>query len=329
MPTISIIVPVYNVEDYVRTCIESVIAQTYLDWELILVDDGSLDRSGLICDEYEKKDNRIKTIHKINGGVSSARNIGIESAIGEWLYFIDSDDFIDRKALEITIQKNNTLCADLIVHGLVDDFIYNGKSNSIRYRDIKDYDYQTIIECVDKYGLLRGPVCKLFKKNIVDRNFIRFDESISYGEDTKFTFQYLLHCSTISFVPEHFYHYCFRDRISLTQKDYSYKNWDLTAHMLLDLRLPIFKKFALSNSYFQFIRIQYLTHISRAIHSMYKKGVVRKDRLEYLRKLKNDYYLQDTHKDLTYLNRLVYLVKYPIMMDLLMICLTVIKKRIF
>ena len=94
-PKISIIVPVYNVEKYIHKCINSILDQSLTEFELILVDDGSPDRSGEICDEYSKKDNRIKVIHKSNGGVSSARNIGIDKACGEYIGFVDPDDYID------------------------------------------------------------------------------------------------------------------------------------------------------------------------------------------------------------------------------------------
>ena len=90
---ISIIVPVYNVEKYLQRCIESILTQTETDFELLLIDDGSKDKSGLICDEYAQKDKRVNVIHKENGGVSSARNLGIEKANGEWMCFIDADDF--------------------------------------------------------------------------------------------------------------------------------------------------------------------------------------------------------------------------------------------
>ena len=91
---VSIIVPVYNVEKYLQRCIESILTQTETDLELLLIDDGSKDKSGLICDEYAQKDERVNVIHKENGGVSSARNLGIEKANGEWMCFIDADDYV-------------------------------------------------------------------------------------------------------------------------------------------------------------------------------------------------------------------------------------------
>ena len=93
-PLISIIVPVYNVEDYIRPCLDSILAQTYTNFEAILVDDGSKDGSGSVCDEYAEKDSRFIVVHKENGGVSSARNKGLEIAKGEYIAFVDSDDWI-------------------------------------------------------------------------------------------------------------------------------------------------------------------------------------------------------------------------------------------
>ena len=98
-PTISVIVPVYNAEKTLRRCVDSILAQTFEDFELILINDGSKDQSGDICDEYAAKDSRVKTIHKTNGGVSSARNAGLRIAQGEYIAFIDSDDYIDNDYL--------------------------------------------------------------------------------------------------------------------------------------------------------------------------------------------------------------------------------------
>ena len=94
MPQISVIVPVYNTEKYLHRCIDSILAQTFTDFELLLIDDGSTDNSGTICDEYATKDSRVRVFHKKNGGVSSARNLGVDNAKGEWVTFVDSDDCV-------------------------------------------------------------------------------------------------------------------------------------------------------------------------------------------------------------------------------------------
>lgn len=125
MSEISIIVPVYNVEQYLKKCLDSILAQTFTDFELLLIDDGSTDSSGIICDEYEKKDARIKVYHKVNGGLSSARNFGIEKADTPYLGFIDGDDYIDTDMYEILYKNIKTENADISMCALFD--IYNGK----------------------------------------------------------------------------------------------------------------------------------------------------------------------------------------------------------
>lgn len=104
MPTISVIVPIYNVEPYLHRCVDSVLEQTFADFELILVDDGSPDNCGAICDEYATKDGRVRVIHKENGGLSSARNAGIEAAAGEFILFVDADDVIHQQSVAIELQ---------------------------------------------------------------------------------------------------------------------------------------------------------------------------------------------------------------------------------
>ena len=113
-PTFIIIVPVYNVEHYLQRCIESVLSQSYQNFELLLVDDGSKDKSGAICDEYAKKDNRVRIFHKENGGVSSARNVGLDNACGDWICFVDSDDEMENRYLSKFHQDS-----DLEIQGAV------------------------------------------------------------------------------------------------------------------------------------------------------------------------------------------------------------------
>lgn len=329
MLLVSIIVPVYKAEQYIRTCVDSVLAQTFQDWELILVNDGSPDNSGDICDSYTQLDSRIKVIHKSNGGVSSARNLGISSALGEWLYFIDSDDFIENQTLKTSLQESENNGIDLIVHGLVDDYLYNNTTRSVDYNMLKNNDYQSVIEYTDKCGLLRGPVCKLFKKSIVNMYNIRFDESICYGEDTKFTFEYLRRCKSITFVSKHFYHYCFRNEESLTKRDYDYTFWDRTAKMLLNLRIPIMDLFKMPDSYYQYIRFEYISHLSRAIYSMYKSDMGYTERIRYIKCLQADLHLKKGHRDLSYLNRMIYLIKFPTFMDIVVLLSLRLKKKIF
>ena len=192
-PLISIIVPVYNVEKYLRQCLDSIIAQTFADWECILVDDGSKDKSGSICDEYAQKDNRFKVIHKLNGGVSSARNLGIEEAKGKWLYFCDADDTLLPKALEILLDGEKENC-QFVMAGF-NKFLSDGSLKESYSGEIKRK-----ISVDDAIKELYTPTnlsyqgylwCKLFLSEIVSDYNIRFDEKIFFNEDRLFIMQYL------------------------------------------------------------------------------------------------------------------------------------------
>lgn len=130
MPKISIIVPVYNVEKYLEKCVRSILAQTFTDFELILVDDGSPDSSGAMCDQFAEQDQRVKVIHKENGGLSDARNAGIEIATGEYLGFVDSDDYIADDMYELLYTNIVKEDADLSICGIYD--VYEGKEPIVK-----------------------------------------------------------------------------------------------------------------------------------------------------------------------------------------------------
>ena len=167
-PFFSIIVPVYKVEKYIRECIESILYQTFSDWELILVDDGTPDNSGRICDEYAAKDSRIHVYHKDNRGVSSARNLGLDNAHGEWVTFVDSDDRLELNALSSIsdcLKKND---ADLIQ--------FKSDRTDIEYNG----DYDTVLD-FSRYVIYEYPVTvwgSVFKTSIINKRYIRFRDNI-------------------------------------------------------------------------------------------------------------------------------------------------------
>lgn len=200
---ISIIVPVFRVEQYIRECIDSIIAQTYRNWELILVDDGSPDRSGQICDEYAEKDNRIKVIHQENGGVSSARNIGIELAQGEYITFIDADDYVDSNYLEEFAPKGDDL--------YIENFIRFGEINKTEVcTDNIDRSNVTEIRTywaeLLKKTLFLAPWCKLFKKDVILANSIRFPLGMKNAEDIHFCLEYIMYVQSLVTIPQAHYH---------------------------------------------------------------------------------------------------------------------------
>lgn len=177
-PLISVIVPVYNVEDYLDRCIESIVNQTYKNLEIILVDDGSSDNCPVMCDEWAKKDSRIKVIHKENGGLSDARNYGIELSAGEYLSFVDSDDYVDSdfiESLHSAIEKFNT---KLSICNMT-TFDENGKTDETFTQPYKSL---TLAEGHEKYeSLLRHcAVNKLYKREIFDT--IRYPKGKLYED---------------------------------------------------------------------------------------------------------------------------------------------------
>ena len=250
-PKISIIIPVYNVEDYLSMCIESVIAQTYKDWELILVDDGSPDNSGSICDEYASRDPRIRVIHKKNAGVSAARNTGIEAANGEWISFIDSDDWVDTDYLEkFELDKDD---ADLIIQGLE----YYDNRNGQYFKQIKVAD--CILSGADSKKLVADnnvlgsgyPVAKAYRKFIIDKGVL-FDTSISYHEDHIFVLNILAVASKIRLSDSVAYKYrYFHTNSSLSSKRHPWQNLNIASEGMIDAISRIHDKFVDTGSSYE------------------------------------------------------------------------------
>ena len=200
---ISVIVPIYKAEKYLHRCIDSILTQSYTDFELLLIDDGSPDNSGAICEEYALRDSRVRVFHKENGGVSSARNLGLDKAQGEWISFVDSDDWIDNNHLEC-----------LIIGGITDnDFIFGGiklcaSSKSIKFVE-KKYEYKSLIDFINcnKGYRLNSPCGHLYKRTILKNNGIRFDVGIRFGEDAIFNLRYLCFCNSVRTISSCGYNY--------------------------------------------------------------------------------------------------------------------------
>lgn len=215
MVKVSVIIPVYNVENYLERCLNSVLNQTYKDIEIILVNDGSTDSSGEICDKYGNKDKRIKVINNSNHGVSYSRNCGIRVATGEYVLFVDSDDTIESNYIWILVNANKFNNYDLILCNICD--VYMNKKN-VRY---KEFFTLTNDFCNDYYKLvniLRVPFVKLYKLNIIKKYNIVFPEDISAGEDQIFNFNYYNFVKKYKFVDKALYNYFHRDNYSLSKQ---------------------------------------------------------------------------------------------------------------
>ncbi len=206
-PLISVIVPCYNIEQYLPVCIGSVIADKTADIELILVDDGSPDSSGRICEEFAEKDQRIRVIHQENGGVSVARNAGLDIAKGEWIWFVDGDDSVILGAFDILKEITLSTKCDTVFFGVFDQHGKEmKKSNS---------NPATSVGC-DKNVFLLNYFCylnqtMLFSREVIERYKIRFSLGVRMAEDLEFQYKYLIHCLNPVSISDALYVYNYRE----------------------------------------------------------------------------------------------------------------------
>lgn len=213
----SVIIPVYNVENYIEECIVSILKQSYTEFELILVDDGSTDRSGYICDAFAKEDARIRVIHKKNGGVSSARNTGIDNAKYEYIMFIDSDDYIERDYLRIHMACKDE--ADSVISGIkfvgeqYDSYSCTLPNCFITKKTIDHYYIK-----LDKEYVFYAIYGKVYKRSIINEYNIRFSADYSILEDSAFVFEYLGKCERIRVLDYVGYNYRQIPEVSLRKK---------------------------------------------------------------------------------------------------------------
>ncbi len=213
---ISIIVPVYNVEEYIKECIDSIINQDYKNIEVILVDDGSTDMSPQICDEYTKKDNRIKVIHKENEGVSAARNVGIEKSNGEWITFVDADDWIEKNYISsmykvidkhtgIVIGRTIAVEKDVEIHdGYKGKMLerFSGESKKELFKSIFNDNIKSL-----KYPHISTCSAKLIRKSIIIENNILYDTDLKYYEDAIFNIEIICLSEIVKIIDEKIYKY--------------------------------------------------------------------------------------------------------------------------
>ena len=191
---ISIIVPIYKAEQYIHRCIDSILSQNYTDFELLLIDDGSPDGCGAICDEYAAKDSRVRVFHKENGGVSSARNLGLDNAQGEWITFVDIDDYLHPEFLASLHAQND---ADMVVGSF--QLVGSDEKWDVLLED-RIYDREKLEG--DIFNLLikvnfQTPWGKLYKHSLLNAHHLRFDEKMIANEDFLFVLNYLLYVQSL------------------------------------------------------------------------------------------------------------------------------------
>jgi len=226
-PLISVIIPVYKVEKYLDRCVDSVVNQTYSNLEIILVDDGSPDKCPQMCDEWAKKDKRIKVIHKENGGLSDARNVGFQKSNGKYIMFADSDDWIDCKIVNILykeLQKNDAdfvSCKPAEVFGLDDKINFKKFTKNVECYNQRDYMKKFFR--IDNNEVIHYAWGKLYKKEILDNN--QFPIGLT-SEDVVGTYKAILKSNVIVEIDYPYYFY-FKNNDSITRTTFGKKDFDL------------------------------------------------------------------------------------------------------
>ena len=227
---ISVIVPIYKVEKYLRKCVESILSQTHTNLEIILVDDGSPDNCGAICDEYAKQDARIKVIHKPNGGLSDARNAGLDIMTGEYVAFVDSDDWIGPRMYETLLQMLKLFQADIAIGGVADELEQNGKVTTVKVTNYREKPfYESATEAMHRFFTTAWAAWdKLYKADLFWD--IRYPVG-EINEDEAIVLQLLSKCSCVCYTNEVFYHYMRRPSSgSITTASFSVKKLAWQAH---------------------------------------------------------------------------------------------------
>lgn len=320
---VSIIIPVYNVEDYLERCIHSIIEQSYSHLEIILVNDGSTDRSGVICDQFQKCDPRVRVIHQDNGGVSSARNAGIRESTGDYITFVDSDDWLERemyKSMVAVIQDGQEpeviMCDFVTVKNnskikITSDLFKGFYSKKDIIRDV--YPKLLVTEDFGRIAIVSAWNC-LFKKAFLLKNNIGFDVRLRYSEDCLFMAQVMVNCTSYFYLKGHcFYNY--RQYGESRSKKYQPEWWSNLVSLNNKLRI-----FLSDNQEYDFSRQLKLQLIHSALFvssSLYQSDEVpKRQKLSTLKKVFNHADLKAAFNDLLFdkqsvpLKAVLYLMKF-------------------
>ncbi len=263
-PYFSLIVPVYNTEAFLPRCVQSVLAQDFADYELILVDDGSTDSCPALCDTYASQEARVRVVHKINGGVSSARNYGIRMARGKWIWFIDSDDYILPHSLTELYRSQHGRVAQLYLFNQEQTASYSGMMDGF----LTSYYF--------KHKLSFCPWDKLYLRQIVEAGGLWFDEAETIGEDMLFNLKYYSHISSFMFLKRDFYVYDIREGSAMTTPS---SEWHIN-HMRLFNKVQ-----GQLNKYISQFNMQmlYFQNLYCGIDRSTMAGLSRKERLKLVR----------------------------------------------
>lgn len=314
-PKVSIIVPIYNVESYLDRCIQSLLNQTLKEIEIILVDDGSPDNCPAMCDEYAKQDNRIKVIHKKNAGLGYARNSGLEMATGEYVAFVDSDDFVDINMYHALYERAKRDNLDTCYCGFVRHYATGKNENKT---EVRTYTRFTGRKGVDSFLLdMVGPepsyhsdvkymMCvwkAIYSKMLIDKYNIRFcSERQFVSEDIIFHLDYLPKALNVGFIPDCFYYYCVNGTATLSNT-YSREKFERSKIFLTEVKRKLHLLFPTDVFQNHFYRLCFL-YLRTSFAKELESDVVKKYRLKKkcIREFIDDSFFSSMFKCYPYMN---------------------------
>ena len=305
MEKVSIVVPVYNVEDCLSYCVDSLRQQTYKNIEIILVDDGSTDSSGEICDQYAQEDERIKVLHIDNGGQSRARNIGVQASSSDWIMFLDSDDYYDLKAVEYLVALRDKYAVDLVVTSIVEVRNYQTELNTddISLGNSEKLDrYTGLVRMFYGNSVGTHPGGKLYKKEILLQ--YPYPEGMIY-EDLAMAYEHIHYCAKIAVGYRSVYKY-YRRMGSTVNSKYSERLLNFYKAMEWN-RSYIERDYPNDKEMRRALNVRYVFNGLHVVHAMLSSGMYRE-----INKIRKEYkqYFQDVmlNPDVTGKNKLKYLM---------------------
>lgn len=299
-PKISVIVPVYNVEFYIRKCIDSILVQSYTNFELLLIDDGSTDGSGKICDEYAEKDDRIRVFHKPNSGVSTTRNIGIEKATGYYVAFIDSDDWIEKDYL-IKLLPNGD---ELVICSLFWEEAQHSVQDRLSENHYRSDELIHFIEDNITSQMFVGPFCKLFVTSLLKVHDIKFVEKLHHCEDFIFVLDYIISIKpNIKTIEETLYHYRRNLLYSLSVKSLSSEHCVFFLDLLYSKIYKIYSEFGFKKIPTFIFREHLANCFANIIKNILYSPVNILHKIKKIRQLLNDERFRNILLDETYIFR--------------------------
>lgn len=277
--TISIIVPVYNGEKSIKSCINSIIGQTYKNLEIVLIDDGSKDNTAEICDEYATNDSRIKVIHQKNEGVSVARNNGLKNVSGDYIMFVDADDYLDENACQNTLAiilstKSDIVIANKVFHigeRMQKNVLYSekqitreGEDKELFILDLMTTYYDPLMNKVPYLSC--GVTAKLFSRSIIENNSILFQEDCRFGEDVLFNLYAYQTAKKISYIDYDAYHFC----INKDSSTHKFRNdWNISHEVFMNCIDEYNVKFGKDERFLDCAKMMKVSRISSLAVSFY------------------------------------------------------------